>query len=88
MMSCKETTEGIATDRFASAGFFTRLSLRFHLFMCRHCRSYASQIRSLGDTTRCLCDDDPCLSPKARQAILDSCLEAASREEAADPKAE
>lgn len=85
MMSCKETTEGIATDRFANAGFFTRLGLRFHLFMCRHCRRYAMQIRSLGDTTRCLCDDDPCLSPEARQSIVDSCLQAAAREEPAEP---
>ncbi len=29
-----------------------RLVVRFHLFMCRHCRRYVAQLRAIGAATR------------------------------------
>jgi hypothetical protein len=48
MMTCKEVHEFVASDALAEAGFRQRLELRLHLFMCRHCRNYVAQIRSIG----------------------------------------
>jgi predicted anti-sigma-YlaC factor YlaD len=86
MMSCKQAVEAIASDGTVGAGFFARLGLRFHFFLCRHCRRYAAQIRSLGAETRCLCEDEPALTPQARQAILDACFDTSSSRAPAEPK--
>ena len=34
------------------AGFLARLSLRFHLVMCAHCRRFRRQIEALGRAAR------------------------------------
>jgi len=38
----------VATGEIDSFGFMKRLELKFHLFMCAHCRNYVAQIRSIG----------------------------------------
>jgi predicted anti-sigma-YlaC factor YlaD len=55
--SCREVAREIATDRVERKGVLNRLSVRLHLFMCRHCRAYAEQIRLLGVLTRHLCEE-------------------------------
>ncbi len=55
MTSCKEVTRKIASDEFREAGWRERLAVRFHLFMCRHCRRYVAQLRAIGAATRELC---------------------------------
>ncbi len=52
MLTCKEVSRIIASDELAEAGLRRRLAVRFHLWMCRHCRRYATQIRQLGDMAR------------------------------------
>ncbi len=52
MRTCKEISRTIASDDLAEAGLRRRLAVRFHLWMCRHCRRYATQMRQLGDMAR------------------------------------
>ena len=52
MLTCKEVSRTIASDDLAEAGLRRRLAVRFHLWMCRHCRRYATQMRQLGDMAR------------------------------------
>jgi hypothetical protein len=37
-----------STDEATEAGFMRRMSIRFHLLMCKHCIRYVQQINSLG----------------------------------------
>jgi hypothetical protein len=52
MPNCKEVSTIIAGDALEGAGLRKRLSVWFHLLMCRYCRRYARQIRSIGEMTR------------------------------------
>ncbi len=48
MQNCKEVAAILASDGLEEAAWTRRLSVRFHLMMCRHCRRYASQLRAIG----------------------------------------
>ncbi len=48
MQNCKEVAGILASDGLEEAAWTRRLSVRFHLMMCRHCRRYASQLRAIG----------------------------------------
>ena len=48
MLKCRDISRMVATDEIESFGFMKRMELRFHLFMCGHCRNYVAQIRSIG----------------------------------------
>ncbi len=52
MPNCKEVSTILAGDGLEGAGPGKRLSVWFHLLMCRYCRRYARQIRSIGDMAR------------------------------------
>jgi len=52
MLKCKEVTQLIASEGLEEQPRRRRLSVRFHLFMCRHCRSYARHLRSIGEAAR------------------------------------
>ena len=52
MPNCKEVSTILAGDGLEGAGLGRRLSVWFHLLMCRYCRRYARQIRSIGNMTR------------------------------------
>ena len=52
MLKCNEVTRLIASDELETAPWRTRLSVRFHLLMCRHCRRYVAQLRDIGQATR------------------------------------
>ena len=52
MMSCREIARVVASDEFADAGWARRLSVRFHLLMCRHCTRYAAELRAIGASAR------------------------------------
>jgi hypothetical protein len=47
----------VAAEEAGDCGFMQRMELRFHLFMCRHCRDYIAQIRSIGQGARDLAGD-------------------------------
>ena len=52
MLKCREIEKMIGTDELRAAGFIRRQTVRLHLMMCRHCRTYARQIRAIGDAAR------------------------------------
>jgi len=52
MLCCQEVARQIASDEFTEANVWQRLWVRLHLLMCRHCRRYALQLHSIGETAR------------------------------------
>jgi hypothetical protein len=59
MLSCKEVAHTVSTEDVAPVGWRERLSARFHLMMCRHCRRYAKQMEALGDAARSVFQNPP-----------------------------
>ena len=59
MLQCKELTIQIASGAWDEADWRTRLSIRFHVFMCKICRRYAEQIKFLGSAARQIWSDPP-----------------------------
>ena len=48
MLKCRDLSRMVAADEIEDFGFMKKVELRFHLFMCKHCRNYVAQIRTLG----------------------------------------
>ncbi len=74
MLTCKEVSRTIASDNLAEAGLRRRLALRFHLWMCRYCRRYATQMRQLGDMARSMFrgrSEDPETLARLQNQILE-----------------
>ena len=73
MISCQELTTAIASDELATAGWRRRLSARLHLVMCKHCRCYARQMRTLGGVVRKLAGKEEKACEELEKRILDRC---------------
>lgn len=74
MLNCKEVIRKVASDHFSAAGRWERFMIRFHLMMCRHCRRYERQIRTICGAARGLWDqpaDDDTLE-RLESQILDT----------------
>ena len=74
MMTCKEVSRTIASDKLSAATWHRRLAVTLHLLMCRHCRRYAHQIQAMGEAARSLLGDssqDPTMLQQLRNSILD-----------------
>lgn len=56
MMTCREVSELNGTGRIEDAGLLTRLKVRLHLLMCRHCREYARQLRIISEQAQNIFD--------------------------------
>lgn len=52
MLSCREVTKLMATEGVNGAPLRTRLSVRLHLGMCRHCRRYQRELTTIRDALR------------------------------------
>ena len=52
MLNCRELTRIIASDELAESRWSLRLGGWLHLLMCRDCRRYATQIRTLAAGAR------------------------------------
>ncbi len=52
MLTCREVTRLLASDEYLDSRIGRRLAIRMHLVMCRHCRRYASQLRSIRASAR------------------------------------
>ena len=52
MLNCKEVSRIVASDELETLGVIKRLRMRFHLLICRECRRYAEQIRTIGAAAR------------------------------------
>ncbi len=82
MLSCKEVTRKIASEEFAEAGWHQQLGVRLHLLMCRHCRRYATQLRSFGELARNLWgsgSEDPDTLKRLERSILQKVSEVSSK---------
>lgn len=86
MLRCREVTRTIASDELSSAGWRRRLAVRLHLFMCRHCRRYADQMREIGEAAREVLGPVASES-RARERLRKSILDrwASGRPEEPDP---
>ena len=69
MLSCKQFVER-ATDaeEYESASFGNKLSIKFHRFMCRHCRKYYQQFRTTTVVAKKLTTED------ASESIIDNAV--------------
>ena len=52
VLNCKEVSRIVASDELETLGVIKRLRMRFHLLICRECRRYAEQIRTIGAAAR------------------------------------
>ncbi len=52
MMGCEEVARSISSGERAGASLRTRLALRVHLLMCRHCRWYVTQLDLIDEAAR------------------------------------
>jgi hypothetical protein len=52
MPSCKQVARLLGSGELDRASFAIRLAGRLHLWMCRHCARFASQLRLLGSAAR------------------------------------
>lgn len=69
MLRCKEVTRLHASDEIRSASWRTRLGVRMHLMLCRHCRRYVRELGRIGDAVRDLYRDAPG-APDRDEALL------------------
>lgn len=72
MLNCKEVTTAIASESFSTLAWHKRLSPRMHLVMCRHCRRYAAQLRSIAKGARQLFEAERQSTDALQKLILDS----------------
>ncbi len=79
MPSCKEVARLIASEELADAGRSKRALVWIHLLMCRHCRRYAAQLRTIGTAAQDLWDSgvpDRAALERLERSILERCLDA------------
>ncbi len=75
MLCCREVARRIASDEFKEANMWLRLWVRLHLLMCRHCRLYAVQLHSIGETARNMWGphtEDPSTLQRLEGEIMDT----------------
>jgi hypothetical protein len=76
MLTCKEAVRLVSEGLDRNLSWPTRLSLRMHLLMCRHCSAYGRQLRGLArlfhlrfSDTRSIERPDETLSSETRGRI-------------------
>ena len=77
MLCCQEVARQIASDEFKEANGWQRFWVRLHLLMCRHCRCYAVQLHSIGETARNLWGphtEDPSTLERLEREIIETAL--------------
>ncbi len=47
MIRCRDVAELLTSDRLRETGFWTKLQVRMHLWICRHCARLARQVGQL-----------------------------------------
>lgn len=72
MLKCREVTELVGADAVTRAPLSTRLAVRVHLLMCRHCRAYVRSLRHLAATARRLAMAEAPPSDARVGSILDA----------------
>ncbi|MHB0969799.1 MAG: anti-sigma factor family protein [Thermoanaerobaculia bacterium] len=69
MLTCKEVTTMIGSDSLVRATWSTRMGVRLHLMMCRHCSRYSAQLRAIAAEARRAYSEFPNVS-ELEQSIL------------------
>jgi len=71
MPTCREVTALVAGDQLAARPLLTRLGVRVHLLMCRHCRRYLDELRAIGRAVRSLAGEpqDAAAVAAAKRAV-------------------
>jgi hypothetical protein len=59
MLRCNEVTKLCASEDIQGAPLRTRVAVRLHLMMCRHCRRYVRELARIGAAARAILRDDP-----------------------------
>lgn len=78
MLRCREVTEIVGTDHIVGAPWRTRLQVRLHLMICRHCRAYVRSLRQLAQIARRAADEST-RPPDARDdAVIAAVLRASA----------
>lgn len=70
MLRCREVTELVGTDSIERAPLGTRLGVRLHLLMCRHCRAYVRSVRQLAAAARQIASEVPAASASRVEDVL------------------
>lgn len=52
MLRCKDVTRLLAAESVPEADWVVRLGVWLHLRMCKYCRRYAEQLRTIGNVAR------------------------------------
>jgi predicted anti-sigma-YlaC factor YlaD len=73
MLTCREVSRDLASDRLRTARLGRRLAIRAHLLMCAACRRFAREIAELGGAMRELAEsgERPRLDIAAEQRIIE-----------------
>ncbi|MEE8349367.1 MAG: hypothetical protein V3R94_07345 [Acidobacteriota bacterium] len=85
MLNCKEVSRKVASDHLATAGPWERFRIRFHLFMCRHCRCYDEQLREIDSTAQELWNDpsqDRASIDRLQREVLETLKEGGPQDQA------
>ena len=73
MLTCRDVAKAVGKDELRTGAWPTRVGLRFHLLMCRHCRRYAAQLRAIATAARTAVDgraDDPQVVERLRETVV------------------
>ena len=72
MLSCAELARIVASEELADSGWRRRAGISFHVLMCRHCRRYVNQLRTIAKAARLKLDGqtDPDTLSRLERAIL------------------
>jgi hypothetical protein len=81
MVDCKEVATAVSSGEIESAGFFRKLAIRFHLWMCDPCRIYVRQMRQMGEAARRAFGAGAAedTSSELEATVLERCAEAARK---------
>lgn len=69
MYRCSEVVRLVSSDEYLTAGLLSKLGIRLHLTLCKHCARYLRQMRALAAVLRETRDSVPAAefeSAKAR----------------------
>lgn len=85
MLRCRDVTEIVGTDAIHSASWRTRLQVRAHLLMCRHCRAYVRGLRRVAELAREVIAPAPPPPDPRDDAVIAAVLRASSSKSSRDP---
>jgi anti-sigma factor ChrR (cupin superfamily) len=78
MLRCKEVTRLVASEAIRTAPSMTRIGVRVHLTLCRHCRRYVRELARIGAAVRHLYRDTPEQSER-QEAMIRRILDRSGR---------